>query len=215
MNRIKNIIFDFGGVIYDIDYHRSVKEFELLGAENFEQMYSQAVQNSLFERLEVGEITATEFRNELRKSLKASVSDIEIDKAWNALLIGFKKERIDLLLDLKQNYNTYLLSNSNIIHYEVFLKEFQGLTGLKNFDKLFNKAYYSFDIQLRKPDVSAYQYVLEQHQLDPSSCLFIDDSIQNMKPAQEVGIRTYFLDKDQELVDLFKDNLLKLDLEIG
>ena len=214
MQSIKNIIFDFGGVIYDIDYFKSVEEFNKLGAIDFEAMYSQANQVKLFEKLEIGELTNAEFRKELKLSLDPNTSTIEIDNAWNALLIGFKKSRLDLLKRLSENYNIYLLSNSNTIHYKVFLEEFQTITNLKSFDELFIKAHFSFDIKLRKPDRAAYQYVVDKHQLNPAESLFIDDSIQNIEPAQSLGLKTYFLKKGEDLMDLFSENQLRANLKI-
>lgn len=214
MQSIKNIIFDFGGVIYDIDYFKSVDEFTKLGAIDFETMYSQAVQNKLFEQLEIGRLTDAEFRKELKLNLNPNTSTIEIDNAWNALLIGFKKKRLNLLKRLSENYNIYLLSNSNSIHYKVFLEEFQQITNLKSFDDLFTKAYFSFEIKLRKPDLDTFQYVIDKQKLDPTKCLFIDDSIQNIEPAQAVGLKTYFLRKGEDMMDLFSDNLLRANLKI-
>lgn len=214
MQTIKNLIFDFGGVIYDIDYYKSVVEFTKLGANDFETMYSQAVQNKLFEQLETGKLTNAEFRSELKLKLDPNTSSIEIDKAWNALLIGFIKERLDLLKRLSDNYNIYLLSNSNAIHYKIFLEEFQNITKLRSFDDLFIKAYFSFEIKLRKPDRDAFQYVIDKQKLNPSASLFIDDSIQNIEPAQSVGLKTYFLSKGEDLMDLFSENQLRANLKI-
>lgn len=214
MQSIKNIIFDFGGVIYDIDYFKSVEEFNKLGAIDFEAMYSQANQIKLFEQLEVGELTNEEFRAELKLNLDPNTCTNEIDDAWNALLIGFKKSRLDLLIRLSKNYNIYLLSNSNAIHYKIFFEEFQNITKLRSFDDLFIKAYFSFDIKLRKPDLKAFQYVIDKQQLSPSDTLFIDDSIQNIEPAQAVGLKTYFLRKGEDLMDLFSENHLRANLKI-
>tara|TARA_Y100001954_G_C15705123_1_gene549943 strand:- start:324 stop:971 length:648 start_codon:yes stop_codon:yes gene_type:complete len=214
MQAIENIIFDFGGVIYDIDYQRSIDEFTKLGAENFNEMYSQAIQNQLFERLETGAVSPDEFRNEIRQKLKPETTDEQIDAAWNALLLDFKLERIELLKNLKENYNLFLLSNSNIIHYDVFLKQFQQISGLETFDDIFDKAHYSFDMGIRKPNEEAYQYVIDQHQLNASRSLFIDDSEQNIKPAVNVGLKAYFHKPGEEMTDLFKHNLLREDLLI-
>ena len=214
MQAIKNIIFDFGGVIYDIDYQRSIEEFTKLGAENFDEMYSQATQNQLFERLETGVVSPDEFRNEIRKKLKPETRDEQINAAWNALLLDFKLERIELLKSLRENYKLYLLSNSNIIHYKVFHKQFQQISGLNNFDDIFDKAHYSFNMGIRKPNEEAYQYVIDQHQLTASRSLFIDDSEQNIEPAVNVGLKAYFLKPGEEMTELFKHNQLREDLLI-
>ncbi len=208
---IRNIIFDFGGVIYDIDFQRSMLEFHKLGLGNFDQLYSKAIQDKLFDKLETAELSNQEFRNELKKSFPENVGDNQIDAAWNALLIGFVKERLDLLNQVKDTYNIYLLSNTNNIHYQVFLKEFQDMTGHASFNDLFVKAYFSFEIHCRKPDLAPYEFVISDAKLNPAETLFIDDSYQNIAPAKEVGLKTCFLDlnKGEDLRDLFENGKLK------
>ena len=208
---IKNIIFDFGGVIYDIDFQKSIIEFNKLGLDNFDLLYSKAIQDKLFEKLEVDSISPLEFKNDLRKRFNNSVSDEQIEKAWNALLIGFRPERLMLLDEIRSNYNIYLLSNTNRIHYQIFLKEFQNLTKYNSFDDLFKKAYFSFDLKCRKPDSEPYLKVLDDASLIPEETLFIDDSPQNIQPAKDLGIHTHYLDisKGDEILDLFDGSKLK------
>ena len=210
MKAIKNIIFDFGGVIYDIDYEKAINAFKKLGYNDFEHMYSQAIQNHLFEKLECGSISENEFKKELLND-RPDINESHIEAAWNAILIGFKAERIQLLEEIKQHYNIYILSNSNIIHYRVFLKEFQQMTSYLKFDDLFDKVFYSFDIGCRKPDAEAYEYVLKNAGIVAEESLFIDDSIQNLAPAQKLGIQTLFLDlsKKEDMLDLFENAKLK------
>jgi putative hydrolase of the HAD superfamily len=211
MNSIRNIIFDFGGVIYDIDYNKAVEAFSIIGIENFDLIYSKTVQNHLFENLESGLITTDKFRLELKSYNKTNISDQEIDNAWNALLIGFRLERIKLIEKIRKNYNIYLLSNSNQIHFDLFLNQFQEISGYSSFNDLFVKAYFSFDIKCRKPNICPYKYVLKDADLIAEETLFIDDSIQNIEPAKKLGIQTYFLDlkKGENLLDLFDDGMLK------
>ncbi len=216
MKSIRNIIFDFGGVIYDIDYEKPVQTFKEIGIDQFDMMYSKAVQNHLFENLECGLISPAEFRKSLKSHEYAHLSDDQIDYAWNSILVGFRKERLELLEKIKSNYNIYLLSNSNVIHYNVFLKEFQNITGYDSFDDLFLKAYYSFNIKCRKPDLTSYEYVLKDGSIKAEESLFIDDSIQNIEPAKKTGLSAYYLDLTKEdMIDLFekkgalKDSVLK------
>lgn len=207
MTVIKNIIFDFGGVIYNIDFSRSIKAFQEIGISHFEELYTQAFQDHLFERLETDLISPAEFRDEIRKIANINLKDIEIDQAWNALLIGFEKKRLDLLQKLKKNYRIYLFSNTNRIHYHCFLKQFQELTNYESFDGLFVKSFFSFDIKNRKPNLDAYKYLISDLKIKPDETLFIDDSIQNIKPAIELGIKGWHLSK--EFGNLFEDNLLR------
>jgi putative hydrolase of the HAD superfamily len=214
MNSIRNIIFDFGGVIYDIDYNKTVEAFSNIGIEDFDLIYSKTVQNHLFENLESGLITSSQFRRELNLLNKTNISDQEIDNAWNALLIGFHLERIKLIEKIRKNYNIYLLSNSNKIHFGVFLKEFQEMSEYSSFNDIFIKAYFSFNIKCRKPDITSYKYVLKDAALKAKETLFIDDSIQNIELATKLGVQTYFLDlkKGEDLLDLFENGKFKMSL---
>ncbi|PKP34718.1 MAG: HAD family phosphatase [Bacteroidetes bacterium HGW-Bacteroidetes-17] len=210
MTVIKNIIFDFGGVIYDIDFNRARNAFAEIGVANFDELYSQANQNHLFEKLEKDLISPDEFRSEIRNITSKALSDIEIDAAWNALLVGFCNERLELLQSIRNNYKIFLFSNTNRIHYAHFLKQFQNLTNFKSFDGLFVKSFFSFDIKRRKPDVDAYFYIIENMKLIPEETLFIDDSLQNIRPAGEIGIKCWHL--TDEVTTLFSNNKLKQEI---
>ena len=207
MTSIKNIIFDFGGVIYNIDFNNARKAFEKIGVNNFDQLYSQANQNQLFERLEMDLVSPKEFRNEIRKLSGIELADDKIDQAWNALLVGFDERRLELLKEVKKKYRIFLFSNTNRIHYSFFLKQFRALTNYKSFDGLFVKSFFSFDIKKRKPNTDSYQHLISQMQLQPNETLFIDDSIQNMKPASDLGIKCWHLKAD--VLNLFKAAKLK------
>jgi putative hydrolase of the HAD superfamily len=202
---IKNIIFDFGGVIYDIDFHAAAKAFRETGVEDFEKLYSQFSQDKLFDMLETGKITPQKFRDEFRKGTGLNIADKQIDDAWNALLIGFVDRRIQLLKKIANQYNIYLLSNSNIIHYWKYRDEFEQRTGMKIFDELFQKAYFSHNIGLRKPDREIFDFLLQEQKLNAEETLFIDDTEMHTRAAQSVGIQSRFLQlqRGEDMCDLF------------
>ena len=209
MQEIKNIIFDFGGVICNIDHHKVERKFKELGIKDFEKMFSHAIQNHLFEDLETNVISPSVFRDKIRKILNKNIPDSIIDDTWNSIILNIPEERVKLLEDIKPNYRTFLLSNSNIIHYEVYLKDFQEKYGYNSFNDIFEKAYFSFQIGMRKPDLEFFNFVLKKHDLKPEETLFIDDSFQNIPPAQELGIKTYYLKPGEEIIELFENNKLK------
>jgi len=201
--KIKNIIFDFGGVILNIDYQASIKAFKELGIKNFEYLFSQASQSNIFDKLETGKIKPQEFRDEIRNISGLNLTDEAIDKAWNKMLLDIPIERIELLIKLKSKYNIYLLSNTNAIHYDIYNNEIYK-AGYKSFDDIFNKAYFSHNVGMRKPHKDIYEYVLNKERLIPEETLFIDDSLQNLQPSIDLGINTYLMKKDDELVKLFQ-----------
>ncbi len=198
---IKNIIFDFGGVILNIDYQLTIDAFYELGIKNFKELYSQASQTNIFDLLETGKITPQEFRDGLRKLIRINLTDKEIDTAWNKILLDIPYARIELLMRLRKDFNIYLLSNTNAIHYDIYINEIYK-AGYKSFDEIFKKAYFSHKVGLRKPNIDIYEYVLKEEHLIPEETLFIDDSFQNLVPAMELGINTYLMKKDDEITSL-------------
>ena len=201
---IKNIIFDLGGVILNIDYQRSVQAFKDLGLSNFENLYSQASQNNIFDLFETGKISTSEFRNELREASQLNLSDIEIDNAWNSMLLDLPQERIDFLQKINKKYRIFLLSNTNQIHIEKFTENIYKQFHENILDKVFEKVYYSSQIGYRKPNADAFQYVLDDSKLLASETFFIDDSQQHVIGAGQAGLHAGLLDKNQDILQFFQ-----------
>lgn len=205
---IKNIIFDFGGVIYDIDHELSKKAFESLGLQNFENLYGHQVQLGLFEKIERGEISEQKFRDSLASYLPKNISNKQIDKAWCALLIGFETAKIELLKGLSDNYQLFLLSNTNSIHCKRFMFE---LNQYVDFRSLFKDVWFSHEKQMRKPEKEFYLGLMSKFQLIPQETLFIDDLDINIEAAKNLGIQTYYLKKGESILELFKEHTWKED----
>lgn len=207
---IKNIIFDFGGVILNLDYQLTEDAFKALGLTKFAEFYTQFNQNHLFDQLETGKIEPDAFRKAIREHLGKSLSDDTIDTAWNAMLLNHPKERLDLLLALKPHFRTFMLSNTNAIHYDAFRKALWDEHQIDGLDQFFEKDYYSHLIQLRKPHPETFQWVLDQHGLKAEETLFIDDSPQHIEGAKQAGLQAYHLQKGEEITELFSDFLAQL-----
>ncbi|MGP8216558.1 MAG: HAD family hydrolase [Bacteroidia bacterium] len=205
--KIKNIttlVFDLGGVLFDIDYTLTQKAFIALGAADFHQRYSQQLQHGIFDEFEKGKVTASHFRAELLKWLPAGTTESQVDKAWNALLIGFPKEKVELVERLRKRYKVLLLSNTNEIHLPAVMEMMDKEHGKGVMERMFEKEYYSCKIGMRKPDSVIFQHVLHENSLEASSTLFIDDSIQNINGAGSVGIQTLHCTKDVNLFEYFE-----------
>jgi glucose-1-phosphatase len=190
---IKNIIFDLGGVLLDIDYNGPVREFAALGITNFEQMYSQAAANPLFEQLETGKISNTAFLDAIAALAQQPLTYQQVTNAWNSIIRRFRQQSMVFLEELRQRYNIYLLSNTNNIHLEQIQKILQQDTGKQNLDDYFTKAWYSSKLGLRKPEMEIYEFVLNNGDLRAEETLFIDDSAQNTAAAGLLGIKTHLL----------------------
>lgn len=206
--KIKNIIFDLGGVILNIDYHLTINAFKALGIQNFDELYTQAKQSSLFDAIETGQISPELFFQSLKKYTDHDIDINDMEKAWNAMLLDLPTERIELLKKAKSQYNTFLLSNTNEIHFKAYKKYIDSTFNI-DFDELFQKAYYSYQIGLKKPDNDCFNYVLEQNGILPEETLFIDDSIQHIEGAQKIGINTHHL-VNERITDLFSEKGLLL-----
>jgi len=201
MQNIQNIIFDLGGIILNIDLKQTELAFAELGVGNFNDYYTLQSAMPLFEKLETGAITPIEFYNEFRKLSKVSLTNDQIMNAWNALLRGFPKERIDWLKQVSKRYKIYLLSNTNQIHYNSFINSFKREFN-ENFNDLFIKAYYSYQLGLRKPSKEIFEIVLKKENLQASETVFIDDSEANIKAAASVGLQTIFLPSPKTVLEL-------------
>lgn len=204
-NPIYNIIFDLGGVILNIDYAKTTNAFKALGVSNFEELYSQQHASTLFKQLERGEVTRQGFIEAMDKYTPENTDPKKIIDAWDAMLLNFPSERIALLKNLKSQYRTFLLSNTNAIHLEQVQHMYKNTTGSGSLDDCFEKAYYSHLIGLRKPNKEAYEFVLNEQGLKPGETLFIDDTLPNIETAEALGIKTLYIKPGQELLDQIKE----------
>ena len=203
MQNIRNILFDYGNVIFEIEFPRVQKSFNDLGISNVLELYGHLQQDRLFDDFDRGHIDSAEFRNGIRRlSGKSDLTDDQIDVAWNSLLIGVPGPNHELLLNYQQKFRTFLLSNNNAIHYEwihAYLKREYQLDGN---DLFFEKCYYSHLMGMRKPDAEIFEFVLKEHDLKPSETLFIDDSPQHIETAKLLGIQTVLIEKGENLTQL-------------
>jgi FMN phosphatase YigB (HAD superfamily) len=207
MEKIKNIIFDYGNVIFAIDFRIAQKALTQIGIPNIENFFGHKGHNNLFDDLETGTITPAQFREGIRlEAQNPSLTDAEIDAAWNSLLIGIVPETLEVLIEAKKHYRTFLLSNTNQIHFDYFTdylkKEFQ----VEGNDHLFEKTYYSHEMLLRKPNVEIFERVIRENDLNPAETLFIDDSPQHLTGAKEAGLQTLLMTEHPKNLGTFLKN---------
>jgi len=208
MQNIKNIIFDYGNVIFDIDFRIAQDSFKKLGITDIENFFAHKAHNQLFDDFETGAISPAEFRAGIRDAAKKpELTDAEIDEAWNSLLIGTIQENHDLLLKVKEKYRTFLLSNNNEIHYDWIINYLKTTFKINNYDDYFEKAYFSQQMKLRKPNTNIFEQVLKENNLNPAETLFIDDSPQHIAGAEKVGLNTLLMtEKPANLETVLKAN---------
>lgn len=206
MQGIKHIIFDLGGVILNINYQLTSQAFKDLGAKDFDQLYNQFHANALFEDLETGRVTPEEFLGKIKEHLPEGTTDEQIVDAWNAMLLDFPVARLQLLQQLRNHYDLFLLSNTNAIHLEALNRILEKERGIPSLAVFFDRSYYSHLIGYRKPEKEAYQVILDQNGLKPEHTLFIDDTLPNIDAANALGIQTIHLQAPKTILDIFRKN---------
>ena len=192
MTPIKNIIFDLGNVLYDIDFNIMYDQFRALGIPDFQNHYTLNQSDELFFDLEKGFIDEVAFCNRFNQLYNLSLSHGQIINAWNSLLKGYRKESMDWIKANQQKFPMFLFSNTNQIHFNFFIPQFEREIG-GDFEALFKTPYYSHKMGMRKPDPASFQYILDQEGLIAAETLFIDDNEPNVMAAASVGLKVLYL----------------------
>lgn len=205
---IKNIILDLGGVILNIDYHRTIEAFQQLGIPNFNELYTQAKQDHLFDDYEAGKIDSETFLTRLEAYFETPPSRSAIIDAWNAMLLDLPQDRLEFISHLRSSYNTSLLSNTNPIHIESFHETIKRDNQIKSLDPFFDHVHFSSDLGMRKPDPEIFLHVCQMHQYEPRETLFVDDSSQHVEGAKKAGLRAFLLDTEKSDIESLLRSLL-------
>ena len=181
--------------------------FERIGLNNPEEMFSKKSQSNFFDDFETGKITAQEFRDEVKKLISKPVLDEQIDEAWNAMLLDFPLHRFEFLNAIKAKRRIFLLSNTNEIHMTWFKEYVNKLFGENVFFNLFEVAYLSNEMGMRKPNTEIFHSVVNQNKLAPNETLFIDDSPQHVEGAKKAGLQAYWLQNEEDITVVLRNFL--------
>lgn len=202
MPPIRNIIFDLGGIFLNLNYQLTAQAFRRLGVTNFDELFTQHHANPLFEQLETGQLSNDHFFQSIRELTELSLTNEQITDAWNAMMLDMPAERISWLQSVAEQYEVYLFSNTNAIHYACFENICQRDLGSTNFNALFRFAGYSHQLGFRKPAADSYRQLLDKLQLAAAETLFIDDTPGNISGAQAAGLNTLFLPPPHHVLEL-------------
>lgn len=205
---IKTLIFDFGGVLINLDKERCIEKFTKLGIKGIDELLSHWCQKGLFLQFEEGKITSNLFLNEIRKMSTFTISDDEIKAAFFSFLIDLPRYKLDLIARLHSHYQIFLLSNINELIYNFCVKEYFFKFG-KKIDDYFDKKYLSFQLHVCKPKKEIYLKMLQDSGIQPEEALFLEDGEQNILTAQSLGINTFFTLPKEDFSLLFETPLLK------
>ena len=184
-----NLLFDFGGVLVDLDKSRCIRAFESIGFD-VQPFLGTYVQAGIFSGLERGEVTVSEFCNSLRElAQRPDLTDDSIVHAWEQYLTGVPTDRLEMLLKIKQHYPTYVLSNTNEIHWAMARDGYFRYKGLCVED-FFNGVFLSYELGVEKPEPAIYDAVVKGIGCDAGDILFFDDSEVNCDAARRCGLQS-------------------------
>lgn len=186
MNRLKNIIFDLGGVLLDLDVPGCMEELERIGLHEVWKWMTGTNESGFFKDYEAGILTTVQFREHIRQWTGCSLPDADIDRIWNRMLKDVPAYKLDLLWSLRKDYNLYLLSNTNELHWQVCTGKFAYRD--RQVQDYFARIFLSFQMHLVKPDTEIFREVLNEAGLMAEETLFVDDSIANCQAAASLGI---------------------------
>ncbi|WP_165761288.1 HAD family hydrolase [Niastella koreensis] len=198
---MKNIIFDLGGVLLNLDVPKTSAAFKALGLTHIDELFRIGFATSFFRDYEMGTISDEEFVEKALQLTAPGTTPAQVIAAWNDMLLDFPAERVEFLKQLQSKYHIYLFSNTNQIHLLHFHKAYREVYG-GEMDDLFIKAYYSHLIRMRKPDVAAFEYVIKASGVNAAETLFIDDALINVEGAHKAGLQALHLSDGKTILDL-------------
>lgn len=187
---IKNVVFDFGGVVVDLDKGAAVEGMEGLGFVSAGSYVDNSRQAGFFAALERGDIGPVEFAGRVRKEGGIVADDALIFSAWNRMLAGIPERRLQRIAALRGEVRTFMLSNTNVIHWDYACDVLLRDGGLRMED-CFERIFLSYEMHLRKPEAEIFRKMLDLSGLSAGETLFIDDSAENCAAARCLGLHVF------------------------
>lgn len=199
---IKNLLFDLGGVIMDIERENCIRAFETLGMKNIRDFLGDYAQQGIFAALEEGRISVEDFRDAVRKDCPEGTTNEQIDEAFEEFLIGIPMYRLEMLLELKEEYNVYMLSNTNPIMWnDRIAEQFRQIPGL-DVNSYFDGIVTSFEAHSLKPAPEIFRYAETKLDIIPAETLFLDDSQANVEAARALGFNAEVVPTDGDVFSI-------------
>jgi len=200
MDEVKNILFDLGGVLIDVETSRSKEAMNSFLGKGQSDAMSWELSQGVFLKHETGEINSDEFVKTIRDLANGKITELDVIMAWNSMLVQIPIARVNMLKILKTRFNLYVLSNTNQLHVDCFERM---APGVEKFSGLFDRVYYSHLIGGRKPDERAFRAVIEDSGIKPGETLFVDDLADNVSTAFHLGFKCLHLTQGIEISDWF------------
>lgn len=194
---IKEIIFDFGGVLIEIDTQRAIGRFKELGLTNAEEYLNSYKQSGTFFSLENGDITADTFVDDLSQLCNRKISHEEAEWAWMGFVIKVQTEFLESIQQLRPQYRLSILSNTNPF-LQGWARSSRFTPAGKSLDDYFDSLYLSYKMNCSKPNDDIYMKMLAIGNMKPDEVLFIDDGAKNIEAAQRAGINVLKVENGED-----------------
>lgn len=194
---IKDIVFDFGGVLTTIDTERALSCFKALGLQNPADYINSYCQKGPFFALENGDITAEDFCLELGKLCQKRIDHDEAKRAWCGFITNVHVEYLEFLQQLRPAYRLSVLSNTNPF-IQSWARSPQFTPCGKSLDDYFDMLFLSYRMGCSKPGEDIYRKMLADGCMLAGETLFIDDSDKNLETAAKLGIRTMKVENGED-----------------
>lgn len=188
-NSFDTLVFDLGGVLINLNKQACVDAFRALGFDDVEKYLGEYEQQGIFGQLEAGDISPAKFRDGVRSAMGKSVSDEEIDRAFNAFLLDLPLYKLEMLRQLKSNYRILMLSNTNAIMFDYICDTAFRQEGLTVHD-YFDEIYVSHEMGCTKPHACIFEQLIAKSGITPSRTLYVEDSAANLAAATPFGFQT-------------------------
>jgi len=206
---IKNLIFDLGNVIIDLDFHATESRLHLLTGISFINASSE--DQVVFDDFECGRIPEEIFLNYLIRKSNGKAQAIDLIQTWNAMLGNLPKERLMMMKSLMKDYRVYILSNTNETHIRWVDNYLASNYGIKNLSEVCHHAFYSQDLKCRKPEVEIYEKVMGIANIEAHESIFFDDNQENIRAAKRAGLHGVLVDPLDEILRIVPATLAELD----
>lgn len=200
---LKNIVFDLGGVLVDLDLEHCIDAFKKLGMPRVAELINPYYPAEMLGKLEKGEITFHETCDRMRQlDGRPDITDRQIAEAYTALLTDVPAAKLRMLETLRRKgLRTYVLSNNNTASMEVIRGMF--LAGGHPMEYYFDRIYLSYELHELKPAPAIFRKVIADSGIRPEETLFIDDGKKNIDTAQDLGFQVFMPAPGEDFSHLF------------
>ncbi len=191
---MKALLFDLGGVLVNIDFQLAFEQFEILSHLDQVEIKNRFQMDQAYRDHEVGKINWSDYASHLRYKFELTATNDEIATAWNAIFKDQITETISIINEINTNIDCYVFSNTNTKHHEFWSEKYPQVTSL------FKQVFVSCELNLRKPDVEAFEAVCRATGYVPKDFIFFDDTQENVEGARNTGLDAVLVKNPNDVI---------------